>query len=146
MVDPCHFAPQSCGSQVAGLSVMTENKMEPIKRIVKLVETVHQGALLFAFDAARGHTDPSLQQFAEKILEKAEQFEFELRTELTRLSVEPAVLSDKPDVNVGLEMILESYQQTLATNITPHARAMIRRQLGELQRAYEEFTSTQRAA
>ncbi len=127
---------------------MQESKGDSIRRIVKLVETVNQGAYSFASTAAAIDADPLIRRFAEKIYGKVAQFEFELRTELQRLAAESTAKSHPRGLGsrVGFETILESYRQALAGYLTPHARAMINRQLGEMERAHAEFSSIVRAA
>jgi hypothetical protein len=136
------------GMRFAAMSSMRDTKSEPTKRIVRLVEAIHHGARLIAPAAVEDEPDDALRQFTEKIHERVEQFEFELRTELTRLAAEPVVISNIPQMNMRLafEMMLESYRDTLASSITPHARAMITRQFHELQKAYDELMGLHLAA
>jgi hypothetical protein len=148
MAIPCHFAASVSGMQLALKPVMHETRGDPIKRIVRLIETVHSGARVFASSAAASGAAPRLQRFAKELQKTAEQFEFELRTELTRLSAEPAPVTDSPnmDLHSGFELMLETYRDALGTSITAHTRARITRQFGEMLERYEELTSIHRAA
>jgi len=121
---------------------------EPVIRLIKLVEAVHHTARLFATGAASKDVNARFRKFAEKIHGTAEQFEFELQTELMRLSARRAAVSDNPNTSerAAFEALLEAYREALASNITAHARAMVTRQFQEMQRAYEEFASTHLAA
>src|SRR5262245_41776702 len=104
---------------------MREIKSEAIDRIVKLVEAVNQSARVFASTAAAGNASSAVQHFAEKIHEKINCYEFELRNELQRLAANSTIVSQPPygDLRLGLENMLESYRQALAGTLTPHARA-----------------------
>jgi hypothetical protein len=131
--------------------LMQEIKSQASDRIVKLVEAVNQGARLFASTAAAIDSNSAVQQFAKKIHEKVNTYEFELRNELQRLAANSTIGSHSPccdrcDLRIGLETMLGSYQQALAGTLTPHARAMISRQFKEIQRAHDEFASIHRAA
>src|SRR5688572_32242187 len=117
---------------------------EPAIRLIKLIEAVHHAARLFAAGAASKDVNARFRKFAEKIHGTAEQFEFELQTELMRLSARRAAVSDNPNTSerAAFEAVLEAYRDVLASNITAHARAMVTRQFQEMQRAYEEFASS----
>jgi hypothetical protein len=127
---------------------MREIKSEAIDRIVKLVEAVNQSARTFASTAAADDTNNPVQQFAKKIHERANTYEFELRNELQRLAANSNIASPPPcgDLRLGFETMLESYREALAGALTPHARAMINRQFEEIRRAHDEFSSMDRAA
>jgi hypothetical protein len=121
---------------------MRESKAEPIKRIGTVIQALHHGARVVA-SAVSPEADLRFQRFVEKIHENVKQFEFELRTELTRLAAEPAVVSDTPVANLSdaFKAMLEAYQKALATNISAHTRAMITRQFEEVQKAYEQLVT-----
>jgi CII-binding regulator of phage lambda lysogenization HflD len=123
---------------------MRDSKTDAMKRIVFLIEAVHHAARMFAAAAADEQSDPPVRKFAEKIHEQVEQFEFELRTEMTRLAAEPVIVCETEDIDLrlGFEAMLESYSQALESNITPHTRAMINRQLEEIQKASDELAVT----
>jgi hypothetical protein len=127
---------------------MRESKAEPIQRLVKLVEAVNSMTNAFAITIATTDVDVPLRHFVEKIHGDVRQFEFELRTELRRLAAEPAALPDQPEINlrIGFQLMIDSYKQALATNLTAHTRAMIRRQFEAVQRAYQEFGTICQAA
>ena len=127
---------------------MRENKVEPISHLVKLVDVVHHCSQLFAAPAAETHADPLFRRLAEIIRQKADQFEFELRTELRRLAAEPHAPHSGPKTALrsGLILVLQSYQQALKSNIPAHARAMLTRQNEEIQKVYEDFLALSRAA
>lgn len=148
VADSAHFYCLAKASDLQGIGLMREIKSQAIDRIVKLVEAVNQCARLFASIAGAVDTNVALQQFAEKIHEKANEYEFELQNELQRLAANSTIASQPPcrDLRIGLETMLGSYQQALAGTLTPHARAMINRQFKEIQRAHDEFASIDRAA
>jgi CII-binding regulator of phage lambda lysogenization HflD len=129
-------------------ALMREIKSEAIVRIVKLVEAVNQGARRVAAIAAARDTNTAVHDFAEKIHETLNGYEFELRNELQRLAANSVIVSQgaSADLRVGLQTIMETYRQTLARALTPHARAMINRQFREIERARDEFSSIDRAA
>jgi len=131
-----------------GLVLMRETKSESIDRIVKLVEAINRSAPMFESTATAVDTDTELQQFAKKIHERVNTYEFELRNELQRLASNSTIGSHPTfgDLRSSLQTILESYQQALGGALTPHARAMINRQFEEIQRAHDEFDSIHRAA
>ena len=138
---PCHLDLR--GIQLASTRAMRDSKADAMKRMVFLIEAVHHAARMFAATAADERLDPPVREFAEKIHEQAEQFEFELRTEMTRLAAEPVIVCETEDIDplLGFEAMLESYRQALESNVTPHTRAMINRQYEEIQKAYEEFAT-----
>ena len=127
---------------------MRESKVEPISRLVKLVDVVHHCSQLFAAAAAKTDVDPFFQRLAETIRQKADQFEFELRTELTRLAAEQHAPHEEPNIALGsgLLLVLQSYQRALKSHMPAHARAMLTRQAEEMQKIYEEFLALSRAA
>ncbi len=80
---------------------------------------------------------------------KMEQFGFELQPELGRLGGEEAPASAQElntNPKTALEGVLDHYGQALSTTLPAHARAMLTRQSVEMQKAYEEFISLDRAA
>jgi hypothetical protein len=145
---PCPFARFPKALHLQEQALMREIKSLAIDRIVKLVEAVHQGARLFASAVAAGDSNAEVQRFAEKIHERVNCYEFELRNELQRLAANSTIVSQPQyrDLRLALETMLESYRQALAGTLTPHARAMIKRQFAEIQRAQDEFSSIRRAA
>ncbi len=127
---------------------MRESKAEPIKRIVKLVDVVNRCSqvLIAAYEA---RAESAFQQFVQKMQKKMEQFGFELQTELGRLGGEEAPASAQElntNPKTALEGVLDHYGQALSTSLPAHARAMLTRQSVEMQKAYEEFISLDRAA
>ena len=126
---------------------MRESKAEPIKRIIKLVDAVDHCSQLFRASAA-AQVDPAFQQFAQKLHLKMEQFEFELRTELTRLAAGAETLSSDrgSGLEAGIEAVLRGYEQALNSNVSAHSRAMLTRQSEEMRKSYTEFQVLNRAA
>jgi hypothetical protein len=135
-------------SNLQQLAPMRESKTEPIQRLVKLVEAINNMTKAFASTIATTEVDVPLRSFVEKIHIDARQFEFELRTELRRLAAEPAASTDHPEINLraGFQLMIDSYKHALATNLTAHTRAMIKRQFEAMQRAYKEFGTICQAA
>ena len=127
---------------------MRANQADPIVRIVKLVESVNHLAAMLASTPPATEVRQPLRSFLERTQWKAKQFEFELRTELKRLTADCEVLSQASDGNLqaAFEDILERYGQALASHLTAHARAMITRQSQEMRIACEEFTALYKAA
>lgn len=127
---------------------MVENKAEATTLIIKLVDHVNRTSGLLARTlAATDAPDCPLRQFEGKMQVTLGQYEFELRTELSRLAGQPIAMPDTSDVDLkGFEMMLESYREALTGNLKPHTRAMVNRQFAELRRIYEEFISIHRAA
>jgi len=127
---------------------MRETQADPITQIVKLVDAVNHFADLLVSTTVTSDVRPPLQGFMEKTHWKAKQFEFELRTELKRLSAETGLLTRAPEMTLqeSFEAILECYRQALASHLMAHARAMITRQFQEMRIACEEFTSLYKAA
>jgi hypothetical protein len=126
---------------------MRESKTKSITGVGKLIETVHDvGGLLQP--PAKIQASPALQEWLEKTRKIAAQFEFELRTELTRLGGEMPEPGHVPvsSLESGLKLTLEYYQQALSSTLTAHARAMLVRQSEEIRRASEELTALSRAA
>jgi hypothetical protein len=122
---------------------MRATPADPITRVVKLVDVVNQGAQLFACAAVATDVGVPVQRFAQELHTKVEQFEFELRRELRRLGVEPAVTCHAPNVSLraACELILESYRAALVSNVTAHTRAMLGRQFAEMETAYAELSA-----
>jgi hypothetical protein len=131
-----------------GYVLMFESKVEPFGQFVKLVDRIHHCSQLSATAMAEIDMDPSFLRLAETIHQKADQFEFELRTELARLAIEPPAPGDDPEIafRSALILVLQSYQRALKSNIPAHARAMLTRQNEEMQKVYEEFLALSRAA
>jgi hypothetical protein len=124
-----------------------ESKAKSTAGLVKLVEIIHDvGSLL------QPSTEPqhplAFQEWLERMRKVAGQFEFELRTELTRLGGEMPEPRPEPAANLesGLKLTLERYQQVLSCALIAHTRAMLTRQSREIRRASEEFAALSRAA
>ena len=127
---------------------MRDSKTEPLQRLVKLVEAVNSMTKTFDITIATTDVDVPLRRFVEKIHVDVRQFEFELRTELGRLAAEPAPPGNGAEMNLraGFQLMIDSYEQALTTNLTAHTRAMIKRQFEAVQRAYQEFGTISQAA
>jgi hypothetical protein len=119
---------------------MLGTKAKCVDRIVKLIESIHRLSGMLALQDAGGA--PAFQQWADKTRAKIDRFEFELRTELSRLGAElDGFLSHEPReaLKPALEDTTELYQAALNCAIPPHTRAMLTRQSQELQRVNQEF-------
>src|SRR5438105_4389742 len=108
---------------------MRESKAESIKRVAKLIDTVHRCAQVPGFEA--------------RMQQQVERFEFELRTELQRLGGPDMQAADHAfagtNLKAAVSAVLENYHQALNTNLPAHTRAMLTRQA-------EQFTSFELAA
>ena len=112
------------------------------------MEAVNYLAELLVSTASATDVAQPLHRFMEKTHWKAQQFEFELRTELQRLA---AVITlrpceGEPNLPAAFETMMNAYQLTLASSLTAHARAMITRQSLEMRIVYEEFAALSHAA
>jgi len=98
-----------------------------------------------------------LQQLALDVWQTLEQFEFELRTELRRLggldprpatfdSATTDLMATAGDCKNAMEALVREYEETLTTNVSAHARAMINRQVGQVRKQLEQFVDLESAA
>ena len=126
---------------------MRESKAKSTAGLVELVEIIHDVAGILQPSTELQHP-LAFQEWLEKVRKIAGQFEFELRTELTRLGGEMPDSRPEPAANLesGLKLTLECYQQALSCALTAHTRAMLTRQFGEIRRASEKFAALSRAA
>jgi hypothetical protein len=102
-------------------------------------------------------TTPSFQQLALEVWQNLDQFEFELRIELRRLGgLEPRPTTmESPtkdsatvvrDCKNSVDALVREYEETLATPLSGHARAMINRQITKVRKESEELAKFQSAA
>jgi hypothetical protein len=121
---------------------MRESKTESVSRVGKLIEFLHD--LSGAEKQGRAPEDGSVA----KLRKLAAQFEFELRTELSRIGAH-ADVSDREDVSnlaESVERICQAYQDALSGALTAHTRAMLNRQFEGVRKMRAEFAAAAHAA
>lgn len=125
--------------------------------IFNLVDTCNRCSMMFRLAAERYDND-NFRELAAKAQEMLDRFGYELQTEIRRIDGSdfdpPPSHSDKtqdPEVLVlrcetSLQSAIEEYQLTLNTQLTAHARAMLKRQQLQIQQAYDQVVQIRRAA
>jgi hypothetical protein len=118
------------------------NRAESTKGVIKLVDACNQTSRRFAHEGANA-SNPAIRQFAGNVAEKLDQFKFELETEMRRLGgghPTPSRTEEKQhSAEMALRCTLDDYRGALNLPVSAHARAMIKRQYSELQKAYEQL-------
>jgi hypothetical protein len=126
---------------------MRETKAKSIAGMVKLIELFHDFAGVLQ-PSTETQTPLGFQEWLERMQKITAQFEFELRTELTRVGGEMPEPRHEPALSFesGLRLASEYYQQALNCALTAHTRAMLMRQSEEIRKASNEFSVLSRAA
>jgi len=129
---------------------------EPIVNIVRLIDVCNECARLFSAASEKAAED-KFKHLAARIHSQFEQFHFELQTEIRRLgggvSSHSSLAAGQGEADIlplrceiGLQLALDDYQKALDAQLTAHARAMLKRQLSDLQQAYEHLAALHKAA
>ena len=135
---------------------MRESKVEPLRVISRLVDTCSQSSELLLLGSV-STAESTFRKLAQELHRKFDQFRFELQTEMRRLGGSsadaflPEPVPDDSDIvavraEISLQLALDTYQQALNSALPAHARAMIKRQYGDIEQAYRELVSLHRAA
>jgi len=121
-------------------------------QLAPLVAVCNQSEQIFA-DAIQSSASSDFRAFAGRIRQLLNEYGFQLRIELQRISagspgtldVDSRLLSRNSNCQSALRSLLENYRAVLSGQIPPHTRAMIRRQYEQLQRVCNELSELVRA-
>ncbi|PYS11719.1 MAG: hypothetical protein DMG15_17015 [Acidobacteria bacterium] len=126
------------------------DKGETTQMLLKLIDACTECRQIFHAESS-AWTNAVQRHTIEKVQQKLDQFGIELRSEIRRLGdhddlgIFPFETLRRYSGDVAFGRVLDRYQQALNSRLTPHSRAMLKRQYSDLRQAYQELDSVQGA-